>query len=686
MPNSHQVFSRLLAMATVFLVLAGGGFAAGTAAPTAKSVDTLKVAMETAINKVKPALVRLHVVAVDVYGGREVKQESFGSGVIIAPNGYVITNHHVAGNAIYITCTLSTKEELDAKLIGTDALSDLSVVQLCPKTPRKFPFASFGDSSALRVGDRVFAMGSPLAFSQSVTMGVVSNTELIIPDIFGDEGLTLDGENVGSLVRWIGHDAQIFPGNSGGPLVNLQGEIIGINEISIGLGGAIPGNLVRSVADQLIKHGRVTRAQLGIAVQPLLKTSTVQHGVLITNVGDGSPADAAGFKEGDILTRINNKAVDVHFKEEMPLFNQMAMSLPIGTPVKAAVIRDGKEVILTVTPKERPEMMQHSKEFKTWGICAANRGKAVVKDEEKARGVRVTSIRTGGPADSAKPALAEGDIITAVAGKPITALTDFASATDAALADGVEQASVLVAFTRDDQDYLTVVKIGLSSGQDRGTEVRKAWLPISTQVLTSDLASALGLAGRTGVRVTQVYPNTTAETAGLHAGDVIVALDGMPIEASQPEDTEELPALVRQYKIGSTVELTVIRGTTEQKISLALPQAPRQPREMKRYRDENYDFSARDIAFIDRVKQELSPEQTGVIIDSVGEGGWAALGRLKSDDLLVAINGKEIADVDALTATMKAIAAQQPETIVLQVQRDGANLYMELQGSWTPAK
>ena len=109
-------------------------------------------------------------------------------------------------------------------------------------------------------------MGSPYALSQSITMGIISNTELIMPDSWGDSGMMLDGENVGSIVRWIGHDAAIFGGNSGGPLVNFEGEIIGINEIDLGLGGAIPGNLAHSIANKLIHEGKVRRSFFGIEV------------------------------------------------------------------------------------------------------------------------------------------------------------------------------------------------------------------------------------------------------------------------------------------------------------------------------------------------------------------------------------------------------------------------------------
>ena len=192
-----------------------------------------------AIDSVYPALVQIYVLSLRHGRGRGQKFESSGSGVIISPEGYVITNHHVAGKATSIRCVLSTREELEAELVGTDALADIAVIKLDMSSrdaaSGPLPIARFGSSEALAVGEPVLAMGCPLAISQSVTRGVVSNKDMMIPKRLSAP-LRLDGENVGSLVKWIGHDAGIFPGNSGGPLVNLRGEIVGINEIGLGLG------------------------------------------------------------------------------------------------------------------------------------------------------------------------------------------------------------------------------------------------------------------------------------------------------------------------------------------------------------------------------------------------------------------------------------------------------------------
>src|SRR4029079_3778499 len=165
--------------------------------------------------------------------------------------------------------------------------------------------------------------------------------------------MTLEGEDVGSIVRWIGHDAAIFGGNSGGPLVNMVGEIVGVNEISMGLAGAIPSDLAQEVATALMRDGKVQRAWIGLGVQPLLKSSSVQKGALGGGTVEGSPAAAAGFMPGDVLVKLDGRDINVRFAEELPIFNQFVMHLALGKPVTANVMRGGVERTLTVVPQER---------------------------------------------------------------------------------------------------------------------------------------------------------------------------------------------------------------------------------------------------------------------------------------------------------------------------------------------
>ena len=665
-------------------VVSAGSAASAQSNPAIHSTPEITAEVRAALAKVAPSLVRIHVVSVDFQDGRELKREASGSGTIISPEGLVITNHHVAGRTRAIACTLANREEIPADLVGTDPLSDIAVLRLRPPTPRTFPVASFGDVTKLKVGDRVLALGSPLALSQSVTMGIVSNTEMIMPGMFWPfNRMTLDGEDVGSIVRWIGHDAAIFGGNSGGPLVDMQGQIVGINEISLGLAGAIPSDLAREVAESIIRDGRVKRGWIGLEVQPLLTSSKATQGALIGGTIDGSPAAAAGFASGDILLKLAGRDVFVRFAEEVPVFNQMVMRLPIGKPVEATVLRGGTEKTLRVTPAERESVDARIRELPLVGVTASNLTGWSVKELKRTSrdGVRVRGVRPGGPADEAKPALREDDVILSIDDRPTASFDALEAVVDGLTRGKDVRVPALVAFDRSGERLLTVIDLGRPGLEDPGLEARKAWVPVSVQVLTRELAERLNLPGRTGVRVTRLYgPAGTA--SGLKVGDVITALDDNPLEASQTSDADLFATLIRQYKIGSTAKLAIVRDGKPMDISVKLDTSPRLPREMKKYEDPNFEFRVRDIAAADRVSARLPADQSGVLVDAVREGGWAALGHLADGDMLLTIDDDAVADVEAVQRKMAQVAQAKPRTVVFRVRRGIRTFFVELETSW----
>ena len=371
-----------------------------------------------AVEEVYPAIVRIEVVSEQGSSGRMMKSRATGSGVIVSKDGRVVTNHHVAGKATRITCRLHDGEEVMADLLGADPMTDLAVLRLRmedrPKKSKPLVVATFGDSDKVEIGDVCFAMGSPAGLSQSVTRGIVSNVALISPN---QGSFRLDGENVGELVRWLGHDAIIFPGNSGGPLVNENGLIIGINEVGIGsLGGAIPSNLARSVSKELAENGFIARCWTGLECQPVLDPNEV--GLLVAGIIENSPAEDAGLKPGDIIKVYDGQKVMARIAEDLPIFNQLAYGMKINKKVKISGLRNKKRMTWTLTTKARESAYAQERELKSWGLTIRNFTlmSSLEARRSSKKGAQVHSVGRGGPSNSAKPALVPRDVITSING------------------------------------------------------------------------------------------------------------------------------------------------------------------------------------------------------------------------------------------------------------------------------
>ncbi|MEY3895651.1 MAG: hypothetical protein RLZZ214_1170 [Verrucomicrobiota bacterium] len=642
--------------------------------------------IEAAVQAVYPALVRIHVVAEQGGAGRMQKGRGSGSGTIISPDGYILTNHHVAGRATRITVRLADRQELRATLVGTDPLADLAVLKIDRKDLRDpaapLPVAKFGDSAALEVGDTVLAMGSPAGLSQSVTQGIVANTEMIAPG----GSMRLDGEAVGELVRWIGHDAVIFPGNSGGPLVNLKGEIIGVNEVGIGsLGGAIPSNLARKVSDELIAKGHVERSWIGLVAQPLLKSSDAKAGILVGGVISGSPAEAAGLKAGDLVTRCNGTEIAAsRAPEDLPVFNRILLEAPVGSSIAMEGVRDGKSITWSVKSAKREPAEPREKELLSWGITARDltelNARELLRDDNHA--VLVQSLRPGGAAATSKPSISPGDLILDVAGKPTPDLDALIRVSNEITEGKTEPVPVLVSYEHDGLNFLTVVKIGPEPEVDKPGLVKKAWIGIDTQVISSELAEALGIPGAKGVRVTQVHPGTSAEKAGLKTGDLLLKLDGTVIATSRPEESDIFAALIRQYRIGTEAAFSVRRGAEDLVIKVPLGERPEGTSELASHDCETLEFNSRDLGQSDRVSEKLPEDFKGVLITAVAPAGWAALGGLSAGDILVSLDGKPVDSIETLKPILADLEKNRRSPVVFFVRRGIATHYIELEPTW----
>ena len=688
--NAFQ-FSPARTVVALLLVAAATGAieANGQDTPTVEGITTqpsqLRQRIANAVEAVYPALVRVEVVTERSSNGRMRKVRGSGSGAIISTNGHVLTNHHVAGKATRIICRLSNREELEAELVGTDILSDLAVLKLdlsARKDKTPLPVAQLGDSARVTVGDTVLAMGSPAGLSQSVTLGIVSNTEMIPPR---SSRFDLDGENVGELVRWIGHDAVIYPGNSGGPLVNLDGDIIGVNEVGIGsLGGAIPANLADRVAKEIMKTGGVSRSWIGVAAQPLLKKMSGERGILVGGVIDDSPAAQGGVQAGDIITEFDGEKVHAFSGEDIPPFNALVFATPIGSEVEIKGRRGKEEKVWKVTTDTREGRVGQPKELRNWGITARNftRLSALERHRPDKNGVLVESVLAGGPAKESKPDVRPGDVIVKLGEEAVADIEGLRSATQKLLDGKEDPQPVLVTYERGGQQFLTVVKVGPEEDRPKPKQSEKAWLGIDTQVLSPDLAEVIGLKGRKGVRVTRVHDATTAEQAELKVGDVLLKLDGQVIKSSRQEDSAVFANLIRQYDSDSEIELEINRDGKKESLVVSLQPRPVSSDQLDEYEDPDFEFTAREMAFKDKVERRLNDEAKGVMLSKIANSGWAELAGLSGGDVILTIDDKPIESLEDLKNVMKSIKEARPRQVVFFVRRGIYTGFRELEPKW----
>ncbi len=355
---------------------------------------------------------------------RNPRGMGMGSGVIVSPDGYVATNHHVIAGAKTVTVTLLDKRTFAGTIVGSDPQTDLAVIDI---QGTNLPFIPWGDSSSLEVGDYVLAIGSPFGLHSTVTQGIVSAKGR------GGMGIT-------QYEDFIQTDAAINPGNSGGALVNMRGELVGINTAilsrtggSQGVGFAVPADIGRHVSTSLVTTGTVSRGFLGVGIQavtPELAQSFHMdrpEGAIVTNVRDASPAGRAGLQRGDVVIQYREQPIAA------PRDLQRAVTTtPVGTDVTIRVVRDGKERTVRATIMEHPDT-QHlaaaqppGHESHLAGLAVENLTPPLARRlgvDDRMTGVVVTGFRDGSRAEEA--GLMRGDIIREVNHQPVTSLNAF---------------------------------------------------------------------------------------------------------------------------------------------------------------------------------------------------------------------------------------------------------------------
>jgi serine protease Do len=357
---------------------------------------------------------------------RQQNVPSSGSGFLIDGAGHILTNNHVVSNASDITVTLNDKRTFKAKVVGTDPETDVAVIQI---EGDGLPYLKLGDSDKLRVGDWAIAIGNPLGMLRgSVTVGIISAQGRTDLNIFGSSELAFQD--------FIQTDASINFGNSGGPLCNSRGEVIGINTAinpsGQGIGFAIPINLAKHVADQLLAHGKVQRAWLGVELAALTPDMadgfgmSGQQGVLIKDVSPGYPADKAGLKRNDVIVEYEGEKVTDRDKFRL----KVADTAP-GKRASVVVMRDGKRIPLTVTLGERTETAMAAMSSRPAeggdtfeGLTVRDLSADEMAEAGVKSGVMVTGVADGSAA--AEKDIQPGDIIEEVGGKPASGTLEFA--------------------------------------------------------------------------------------------------------------------------------------------------------------------------------------------------------------------------------------------------------------------
>ena len=399
----------------------------GTAPAYADGLQTLQEMQDVITDlaeRVKPSVVSVGAVRPkEALRDRPPNAPGSGSGVIVDQDGHIITNNHVVSDATEVEVRLSDKTRFVAQVIGKDPDTDLAVLKIA--TDRKLPSAKFGDSSTVKVGQWALAVGNPFGLDRTVTLGVISGT--------GRENM-----NLSRYENFLQTDASINPGNSGGPLFNLHGDIIGINTAIInfaqGIGFAIPSNMAKQVLEQLLAHGKVVRGWLGVGIQPVTAELAAKfgvaegEGVLVNEVFEKDPAARAGIKPGDIITKVDGKAV-----ETPNTLSSVIAGLPPGATARVEIIRDGRRQLLPVPLSERAEspvvasLPPPSKSEVRLGLNVQELT-TILADKFKlkeATGVLISKVEHGSEAEA--EGLREGDLIKEVNRAEVVSVAEFVS-------------------------------------------------------------------------------------------------------------------------------------------------------------------------------------------------------------------------------------------------------------------
>ena len=408
------------------------GSAVAQPQPPALSRLDFREVIRHAKAEVFPAVVYIKVVREATERGKQGSQQVAGSGVIISPDGEMITNWHVVDKAITVRCLLSDGRAMAAEIVGSDKDTDIALLQLKkPVDDGPLPYAHFGDSTVLMEGDFVMAMGAPFGLNRSVSIGIISCTERY-----------LSGASEYSL--WLQTDSAINPGNSGGPLVNTDGQIIGLNARGIGfadgMGFAIPSETILQLLPQLREHGQVNWSWTGLQFQPLHDFDRdiyfdETEGIIIAETDPESPARRAGIHARDRIRAVNGRLITGMTEEALPDIRRLFGLLPQGEPITLDVVRGGELLTIELTPREKGQVEGDELVCERWGLTVKTINQFANANLyfHRKQGVFVYGLKYPGNATSA--GLRRNDIIVKMEGKTVTRLEEVEAIYDEAIAN-----------------------------------------------------------------------------------------------------------------------------------------------------------------------------------------------------------------------------------------------------------
>ena len=384
---------------------------------TLKLFDDLQRTIISVSDAIKPAVVHIEVVKKT----GQIKYKSMASGLVVDRKGFILTNDHVVNDAKSVTVTLPSKIEYPAEIIGTDKQTDLALLKIV--TEEELFVAKLGNSDDVQVGEWVIAVGNPFGFDRTVSLGIVSGKGRVLAN------LPLETQLINDFIQT---DAAIDPGSSGGPLVNLRGEVIGINSIGFGRGQGftIPINTANEVKDKLLISGTIQRGWLGVAIQPLSRDyaryldDPEREGILIADIIPDSPAEKAGLLPGDIVVEYDGEKISAEKEDDLNKFRVLVSQTEVGAPARLKIARDGKDTSITIEISKQPKVKADEFEAE-WGITVKEITDAMYRQNmlEDREGVMVSFVEVGGVASTAL--LREGDVIKKVERFEIKSLDDF---------------------------------------------------------------------------------------------------------------------------------------------------------------------------------------------------------------------------------------------------------------------